>query len=214
MRRYYSLVVAALVLGCTDDASKTTAPQLSGAVVGASLSRSGSDEHGNSASAHDDHDDNGGHRLTVTLLSGDEEVPPRDTHASGRLALKLNKDGQSIDYVLDIKNITNITQAHIHMAPKGTNGGIVVWLFPSVKSTTALPGGGGPVGRLLIEGTFSATDLRGALAGHPLSDLIAAIKAGNTYGNAHTDDGVAPPNTGAGDFPGGEIRGQLDANGR
>jgi len=182
---------------------------LSGAVVGASLSKGGNDEHGNSATAHDD---NGGHRLTVTLLTGDEEVPPRDTHASGRVALRLNKDG-GIDYVLDVKNITNITQAHIHMAPKGVNGGIVVWLFPSVKATAALPGGGGPVGRLVIEGTFSAVDLRGALAGHPLSDLIDAIKAGNTYGNVHTDDGVAPPNTGAGDFPGGEIRGQLNANG-
>ena len=82
-----------------------------------------------------------------------------------------------------------------------------------MKATTALPGGGGPVGRLLIEGTFSAVDLRGALAGHPLSDLLDAIRAGNTYGNAHTDDGVAPPNTGAGDFPGGEIRGQLDTHG-
>jgi hypothetical protein len=25
----------------------------------------------------------------------------------------------------------------------------------------------------------------------------------------HTNDGVAPPNTGPGDFPGGEIRGQV-----
>jgi hypothetical protein len=177
-------------------------------VVGASLSRA--DDNGN---ANNDNHDHAGQRLTVTLLTGDEEVPPRETHASGQVKLKLNPDGQSVDYVLDVKNITNITQAHIHMAPKGVNGGIVVWLFPSVKSVAALPGGGGPVGRLLIEGTFSAVDLRGALAGHPLSDLIDAIKAGNTYGNVHTDDGVAPPNTGAGDFPGGEIRGQLDAHG-
>jgi CHRD domain-containing protein len=208
MRRYYSLAVAALVLGCTDDGSKATAPRLSGAVVGASLSRDG--DNGNS---NNDNPGHSGQRLTVTLLTGDEEVPPRETHATGQVKLKLNPDGQSIDYVLEVKNITNITQAHIHMAPKGTNGGIVVWLFPSVKSTTALPGGGGPVGRLLIEGTFSQVDLRGALAGHPLSDFLAAVQAGNTYGNVHTDDGVAPPNTGAGDFPGGEIRGQLDTHG-
>src|SRR4029450_13389982 len=136
------------------------------------------------------------------------------TPASGRVALKVSKDGKSIDYVLDVKDITNITQAHIHMAPKGVNGGIVVWLFPSVKSTQALPGGGGPVNRLVIEGTCTAADLRGALVGKTLADLIDAIKAGNTYGNVHTDDGVAPPNTGAGDFPGGEIRGQLNANGK
>ena len=27
--------------------------------------------------------------------------------------------------------------------------------------------------------------------------------------NVHTDNGVAPANTGPGDFPGGEIRGQI-----
>jgi hypothetical protein len=210
MRRYYSLAVAALVLGCTDDGSKTTAPQLSGAVVGGSLESSGHDDHGNATK--DDHDDNGGHRLTVTLLTGDEEVPPRDTHAAGRVALRLNKDNQ-IDYVLDVKNITNITQAHIHMAAKGVNGGVVVWLFPSVKAIAALPGGGGPVARLLVAGTFSAIDFRGTLAGKTMADFIAAVEAGQTYGNVHTDDGVAPPNTGTGDFPGGEIRGQLIANG-
>jgi hypothetical protein len=30
-----------------------------------------------------------------------------------------------------------------------------------------------------------------------------------TYVNVHTNDGVAPTNTGPGDFPGGEVRGQL-----
>jgi hypothetical protein len=210
MQRFYSVVAAALLLGCTDDGSKTTAPQLSGAVVGASLDH---DAGGNSAQSHDDHDNQGGHRLDVTLLTGDEEVPPRPTHASGRLALKLSPDGQSIDYTLDVKDITNLTQAHIHIAPRGVNGGIVVWLFPSVKSTQALPGGGGPVRRLIIEGTFTAADFRGSLANQPMSALVAAIQQGNAYGNVHTDDGVAPTNTGPGDFPGGEIRGQLDGHG-
>jgi hypothetical protein len=43
--------------------------------------------------------------------------------------------------------------------------------------------------------------------------LLDAIRAGLTYVNAHTNDGVAPTNTGPGDFPGGEIRGQLDRPG-
>jgi hypothetical protein len=68
MRRYYSLVVAALVLGCTDDGSKTTAPQLSGAVVGGTVA-SGHDEHGSGVSTHDE---GGGQRITVVLLTGDE----------------------------------------------------------------------------------------------------------------------------------------------
>jgi hypothetical protein len=42
-----------------------------------------------------------------------------------------------------------------------------------------------------------------------MADLIAAIEAGNAYVNVHTNDGVGATNTGPGDFPGGEIRGQL-----
>jgi hypothetical protein len=204
MRRYYSLVVAALVLGCTDDASKTTAPRLSGAVVGGSMAG-----HGNGSV---NNDDNGGRRLTVTLLQGENEVPPHVTAASGQISLRL-LDDDHIGYTLDVANITNVTMAHIHMAPKGVNGGIVVWLYPSVKGTAPLPGGSGPVGRILVSGTFSSADFRGALAGKTMADFLAAVEAGQTYGNVHTDDGIAPPNTGAGDFPGGEIRGQLDANG-
>src|SRR2546427_49150 len=51
--------------------------------------------------------------------------------------------------------------------------------------------------------------LIGPLAGHPFSDLIAAMSAGGTYVNVHTNDGVDGINTGPGDFPGGEIRGQI-----
>jgi len=205
MRRYYGLAVAALVLGCTDDAAKTTAPRLSGAVVGGTMA-------GHDGSGSVNNDDNGGRRLTVTLLQGAEEVPPRVTPASGQISLRL-LDDDHIGYTLDVADITNITMAHIHMAPKGVNGGIVVWLYPSVKGTAPLPGGSGPVGRILVSGTFSSADFRGALAGKTMADFLAAVEAGQTYGNVHTDDGIAPPNTGAGDFPGGEIRGQLDANG-
>jgi hypothetical protein len=203
MRRYYSLAGAALLLGCVDAPASTTAPQLSGAVVSGVVADRNRD-FGN---------DNGDQRTIETKLSGDEEVPVRITGAHGSANVRLAKDGKSIDFQLVVNDIRNVTQAHIHMAPKGTNGGIVVWFFPSVKATAALPGGGGEHHGMLAQGTFTAADLRGALAGHPLSDLIAAIAAGNAYVNIHTDDGVAPANTGAGDFPGGEVRGQLDKNG-
>jgi hypothetical protein len=35
------------------------------------------------------------------------------------------------------------------------------------------------------------------------------MEAGNTDVNVHTHDGVDPTNTGPGDFPAGEIRGQI-----
>src|SRR5215216_1446062 len=114
MRKLYLLAGAGLLLGCMDDASKSTAPTLNGAVVGASMDRGGEGAQG-----HDDHDNNGGHQLAVTLLTGDEEVPPRATDARGRVTVKLSNDGQSLDYTLDVKDILNVTQAHIHMAAKG-----------------------------------------------------------------------------------------------
>src|SRR5262249_21762909 len=45
----------------------------------------------------------------------------------------------------------------------------------------------------------------GSGAGHP----GRGCRGGNTYVNVHTNDGVPPANTGPGDFPGGEIRGQI-----
>jgi hypothetical protein len=184
-----------------DAPANTTAPKLSGAVVTGGVAA----EFGT---------DNGNQRTIETKLSGDEEAPViRITGAHGSANIRLAKDGQSVDFVLEVNDITNVTQAHIHMQAKGVAGPIVVWFFPSVTSTAALPGGGGPHEGLLAMGTFTAANLRGPLAGHPLSDFIAAVAAGNTYVNVHTDDGVAPGNTGPGDFPGGEIRGQLDKNG-
>jgi hypothetical protein len=64
----------------------------------------------------------------------------------------------------------------------------------------------------LAEGDITAAQLFGPLAGQPLSALLAAIEAGSVYVNVHTNDFVDPPNTGPGDFPGGEIRGQLQQN--
>jgi hypothetical protein len=45
------------------------------------------------------------------------------------------------------------------------------------------------------------------------ADALAKIRSGNAYVNVHTSDGVGPPNQGPGDFPGGEIRGQLGSPG-
>jgi len=203
MRRIYALVGVVLVAGCTDSPSTTTAPKLTGAVVtgGAVADRGGFGS------------DHGEKRLVLTMLTGEEEVPPRATDAHGQAHVRLSKDGQSMDFVVVVNDITNITQAHIHMQAKGQNGGIVLWLFPNTASGPALPGGGGPHSGLLAQGTITAANLRGALLGQPLSALVDAIAAGNAYVNIHTDDGVQPGNTGAGDFPGGEVRGQLDKNG-
>ncbi|MCI0529077.1 MAG: hypothetical protein L0Y56_16700 [Nitrospira sp.] len=53
----------------------------------------------------------------------------------------------------------------------------------------------------------------GPLVGMDLSVLVAAMRNGGTYVNVHTNDRIAPANTGPGDFPGGEVRGQIQTAG-
>jgi len=136
-------------------------------------------------------------------LSGDEEVPPRDTLAQGQAIFHLSDDGTTLEYKLIVANIDNVFMAHIHLGPVGVNAPIVVFLYGPVAP------GGGRVDGVISQGTITAANLIGPLAGHPLADLITAMNTGNAYVNAHTNDGVDGINTGPGDFPGGEVRGQF-----
>lgn len=147
-------------------------------------------------------------RNFVSPLSGAEEVPANESRARGTAIFQLSADGTELSYRLIASNIQNVHMAHIHMGPAGVNAGIVVWLFPS---TAAGPGplGSGRHDGVLATGTITAANLTGALAGQPLSALVAAIDAGNAYVNVHTNDGMEPLSTGPGDLQGGEIRGQL-----
>ena len=131
-----------------------------------------------------------------THLTGSEEVPARDTDAQGQAIFRINEDGTAISYKINVANIENVTQAHIHLAAAGFNGGIVAWLYPSAPPSQLIPGRSqGTLG----EGEITAASLVNALAGKPLSDLITALQNGGAYVNVHTAQ-----------FPAGEIRGQVD----
>jgi CHRD domain len=160
-----------------------------------------------------------------THLSGDQEVftpatpsapTPADSRAQGQANFKVSDDGQSVEYKLIASNINNAFMAHIHCGVPGTNGPIVVWLYPSTDPTPG-PVGSGRHDGVLAEGTFTNANViaRPASDACPggvssLADVLAKIKAHGTYVNVHTSDGVDPANQGPGDFPGGEMRGQLD----
>ena len=138
----------------------------------------------------------------VATLSGDEEVPARDTQAVGVAKFMLSKDGAALTFKVNVSNIQNVFAAHIHCGAVGVNGPVGVTLFTGAPA-------GGKVNGTLAEGTITAPDPGNACGWADLGAVLAAIESGNTYVNVHTDDGVAPPNTGPGDFPGGEIRGQI-----
>jgi CHRD domain len=138
----------------------------------------------------------------VATLSGDQEVPPRDTQARGVAKFKLREDGTALAFKVNVANIDNVFAAHIHCGAVGVNGPVGVTLFMGTPA-------GGAVNGTLAQGTITAPDPGNGCGWTDLAAVLAAIGSGNTYVNVHTNDGVAPPDTGPGDFPGGEIRGQI-----
>jgi hypothetical protein len=143
----------------------------------------------------------------VAHLSGVNEVPIRETNATGQAVFQSNATESQLAFKLIVANIDNVVAAHIHLGPAGVNAPVVAFLFGDV------PAAGGRVQGVIAEGLISSADLVGPLAGQDLSVLIAALRAGGAYVNVHTNDGVGEPNTGPGDFPGGEIRGQIRSGG-
>lgn len=137
-------------------------------------------------------------------LRGGNEVPPRATSAMGSFRAELSEDGSEIHYTLVLKKISNAVAAHIHVGDATVNGPVVAFLYGNVSP------GSGFEKKIVVSGVITADDLIGPLAGMPLSALVDQMTAGNTYVNAHTNDGIDPINTGPGDFPGGEIRGQIE----
>ena len=124
-------------------------------------------------------------------LDGSQEVPAVDSNGTGVAKFKLSKDGTSISYKLNVANLDDVVQSHIHIAPAGVNGSVVVFLFGPAA-------GGVTVNGTLAEGTITAAQLVGPLVGADLADLVDEMNAGNAYVNVHT---LANP--------GGEIRGQI-----
>jgi len=192
--------IAALLAGCTADK-----PAPTGLVVRAPLFVVGGQRDFNLG----------------THMTGDEEVftpvppstaTPADSKGQGQAIFRVSDDGSTVDFQLIATNIDNVIMSHIHCGPPGVNGPIRMWLYPVIGPTGAPgPNGTGRHNGVLASGTFSPTGVVcPATATTPAMPLLDAIRAGLTYVNVHTNDGVAPTNTGPGDFPGGEIRGQLD----
>jgi hypothetical protein len=132
----------------------------------------------------------------MTHATGAEEVPANDSDGQGQAVFRLSDDGMTLSYKLIVANIENVTQSHIHLAPAGSNGGVVVWLYPETgQAPQLIPG---RTQGVLAEGEITSADLVGALAGADLDTLLSELRAGNAYVNVHTLQ-----------LPGGEIRGQL-----
>ncbi|MBA3749361.1 MAG: CHRD domain-containing protein [Nitrosopumilus sp.] len=119
-------------------------------------------------------------------LSGQEEVPPTDSKATGMA--EFTPTGESVSYTVNATDIQGVTAGHIHSGEEGKNGEVVVTLFKFDSAQN----------QVSENGTITSDKLEGPMQGKQISDLEAAMKNGTTYVNIHTEQN-----------PNGEIRGQI-----
>lgn len=159
-----------------------------------------------------DDDDRGG-RSFRARLTGFEETPSTvSSPGSGTFRLRFDSRADSASYTLTYAGLSNAFAAHIHLGARGTTGGVIAFLC----------GGGGkpmcPTSAGSVSGTIVPADIIGpagqGLAPGEWDEFVAAVRAGVTYANVHTNAGGDPPAPpGPGNFPGGEIRGQISTRG-
>lgn len=133
-------------------------------------------------------------RNPAVHLSGRQVAPPTESGAQGEAKFQLSEDGNSLSYKVIGANLDNVMQAHIHGGTKGTNGPVIVNLYPATPPILSLGRVNGP----FAEGTITAADFVGPAVGYPLSALLEAMEAGEVYVDIHTNR-----------YPAGEIRGQM-----
>jgi hypothetical protein len=125
--------------------------------------------------------DNGGRALSTTLTGAEEAPLPGDPNASGRADLTLNQGQNEVCFDISWADVDGTVFAgHIHIAPAGVAGPIVVPLFA---------------------GSFAGTDAVSGCVEGVDTDLIKAIRQNPSayYVNIHSQPG----------FAGGAARGQL-----
>ena len=81
--------------------------------------------------------DHGGVPLTATLTGAAEAPGPGDPDGSGTAVITLNHGQAEVCYELTAANIGPATAAHIHVAPVGVPGPVVVPLAPPTSGSSS-----------------------------------------------------------------------------
>jgi CHRD domain len=145
-------------------------------------------------------------------LTGSHEIPQRTTPANGRILALTNIQETKLVLRGTLKKLTNVDTITLNLGSGTTNGQPVAMLLGPLGAD------GGPFMPTGVHYVVRSSSLIGPLAGHPLADLVKNLRAGNVYINVGTlrtfpiqAQSVHALNTGPGDFPDGEIRGQFHA---
>ncbi|MEO0818451.1 MAG: CHRD domain-containing protein [Pseudomonadota bacterium] len=153
---------------------------------------------GQLALTEDARDANGYGTVTFSaVLNGAQEVqdPAVDTFAdgTGTVVFTVANDG-SVTYEASVNvtdfDVARLTVGHLHNAPAGENGPVVVDLLADANATQgSIEGGEATIPTLDIAVDFAETD----------ASVVSEAEAGNIYFNIHSSN-----------FPAGEVRGQLE----
>ena len=155
--------------------------------------------------ACDDDDDPTGpttENFRAQLNGANERPDPRTTPATGTANFTLRRD--TLYWTITMSNITNVTAAHIHIGDATESGGVLMPLTPGTTgaSNTRIEG-------FLARSAFVAPGAPNAAV--TFDAMLGMMRTGDAYVNVHTNDTTNDPtnNSGPGDFPAGEIRGQI-----
>ncbi len=135
--------------------------------------------------------------FTASLNGANERPNAVTTPATGSATFTLSADGNTLTWNVTTTGANNVTASHIHVGGAQIAGPVILGLFAGTAASNPA-----------ITGSVTRAAFASPL-GISYDALISLVRSGDTYVNVHTDNGVAPANTGPGDFPGGEIRGQI-----
>jgi hypothetical protein len=135
--------------------------------------------------------------FTASLSGANERPNPVTTPATGSATFTLSADGNTLTWNVTTTGANNVVASHIHIGGAQIASSIIFGLFAGTAASNPA-----------ITGSITRAAFASPL-GISFDGLISLMRNGDTYVNVHTDNGVAPANTGPGDFPGGEIRGQI-----
>jgi hypothetical protein len=127
-------------------------------------------------------------------LSGDQEVPPVASPTTGKFQIQFSKDYTEAEFTLRVDDGNQLFMSHLHCAPAGSNGPVVVWLAGAHPP----PGGWNVDGKWIGNTILNNSNIVNPACGTNLAELAAAMRAGRVYVNVHSRANAA-----------GEARGQI-----